>query len=739
MKKLILLVGGLGWLSGCGDCYDNENPGSCAGPKPADDSPGTDDSPAPDDSDSSSDSDGPPLPGSCEALRIDAKKILGDYCYKCHGSGGAVEGGINYILDVPTLISNNKLVPLNSGASRIYQRMNGGGMPPANNNMPTAEEIEAIHSWIDSCHETDIDFNAPIDHTFIPLDVVLNTIDDDLDSIASAQKPYIRYISLVHLYNNNTPEDVLNTYRMGLNKVINSLSWEAQIVAPSGVPFSSSDTTDYDISEGEILIYRIDLRDYRWDAESRNDGIDAWEYLISRYPYAFDYGRNSGRYSKFTDIQTATTSRLPILNGDWLVRTGAVPPLYHQILEIPETQIGFLDLFDVDQFTDMEQRNVVRAGFLRSGVSDYNRLIERHDAQYGYCWVSYDFGSEVGDQNLNTNPLIGYNLVDDVALLNDVDIQAAAGAFDGGELICSLPNGLQAYLLAKSNGERLDIGPTSVVMDPLGIEGGSAVVNGLSCMNCHYAGIIPKDDEIRDQVLEGEYPDTVQQLVEEIYHPNRATDGTCPDNANPPYLCAIEAEDQEKFLGALDDAAIPRTIENYDDDFANVVDGDTLTDFIVEGEPAYQLASAFEDYLDVERSAAELWLDTNEVRFPDDIPSLIEIQVSALTTNNEISRDQFLAVAQDLTCFYHGTGAATFDSTTATCVSETNACGSSGIACLSGQSCAELVYVRSEIGGKDGQELSQGICIKTTLCSGSEVCNNNFDDDCNGTADDGCP
>lgn len=37
---------------------------------------------------------------------------------------------------------------------------------------------------------------------------------------------------------------------------------------------------------------------------------------------------------------------------------------------------------------------------------------------------------------------------------------------DGGELIFTLPNGLQGYMLTDSNGVHLDSGPTSIVSNP---------------------------------------------------------------------------------------------------------------------------------------------------------------------------------------------------------------------------------------------------------------------------------
>ena len=97
---------------------------------------------------------------------------------------------------------------------------------------------------------------------------------------------------------------------------------------------------------------------------------------------------------------------------------------------------------------------------------------------------SYDFGGNDGRKNLFAHPLgpKGEN----------------AFEHDGGEIIFNLPNGLQAYLLVDSHGQRIDKGPPAIVSDP--VQKDRAVVNGLSCMSCHVAGIIRKQDEVREHV-----------------------------------------------------------------------------------------------------------------------------------------------------------------------------------------------------------------------------------------------
>jgi mono/diheme cytochrome c family protein len=67
------------------------------------------------------------------ALAQKAAAVLKTHCYRCHGQEGANEGGFNYDLDQKQLIKRKKVVPGNSGKSRLFQRVvsNDEPMPPA--------------------------------------------------------------------------------------------------------------------------------------------------------------------------------------------------------------------------------------------------------------------------------------------------------------------------------------------------------------------------------------------------------------------------------------------------------------------------------------------------------------------------------------------------------------------------------------------------------------------------------
>src|SRR3954454_22042511 len=88
----------------------------------------------------------------------------------------------------------------------------------------------------------------------------------------------------------------------------------------------------------------------------------------------------------------------------------------------------------VDVLANIQEETAARAGFNDSGVSRNNRLIERHETSYGAYWKTYDFAANDGEQNLFERPLGPGS--------DDRSFRHA-----GSEIIFSLSNGLQGYML----------------------------------------------------------------------------------------------------------------------------------------------------------------------------------------------------------------------------------------------------------------------------------------------------
>ncbi|GEM_PF-6189006 len=225
---------------------------------------------------------------------------------------------------------------------------------------------------------------------------------------------------------------------------------------------------------------------------------------------------------------------------------------------------------------------------------------------------------------------------------------------DGGEIICTLPNGLNVYYLAAASGEGLDEGPTDIVLHEENAEDGAAVVNGISCFYCHYEGQIFKPDEIRDhwETNEGAfgYPAGIAELVEETY--------IAADEFE-----ALQEEDRARFLAAIADMGAPTSID------AN-------------GEPVWALGQDFREDMDLERVLGELGLTQAEFeQHLDDAtdPEVLRVFGGMLTDGAVLAREEFLETASLAACDF---GIAD----NSQCAAD-DPCGESGISCLDDQRC----------------------------------------------------
>jgi tetratricopeptide (TPR) repeat protein len=411
-----------------------------------------------------------------------AAAVLKAHCHRCHGLDGANEGGFNYALDRRQLVNRGKVVPGDPAKSKLFKRLTSEDdpMPPEEEKpRPTADDIAAVKRWIEAGAP---DFAAPPAQrkALTPADVAA-LVAADLRGFAERDRRFARYFTLAHLHNAGLAADELQSYRHGLAKLVNSLSWGPRVVVPKAIGPAAA-------------VFRIDLRDYQWDEAT-------WDAVLALNPYGVALDTDAAKFAT-----AATRCRLPCVRGDWFVAAAARPPLYHDVLKLPETDRDLERLLRVDVTRNIRQERVARAGFNGSGVSRNNRLIERHEAGAVVYWKSYDFLANTGRQNLFARPL---------------GPGGDEGHFrhDGGEIIFNLPNGLQAYLLVDGAGRRIDKGPTSVVSDPKRPD--RAVENGLSCMSCHAKGMIEKDDQVRAHVLKnpGAFAEADLETVKALYMP----------------------------------------------------------------------------------------------------------------------------------------------------------------------------------------------------------------------------
>jgi hypothetical protein len=234
-------------------------------------------------------------------------------CYRCHGQDGENEGGLNYVVDLRTLVSRNKIVPGKPDDSLVFQRMTAKSrpMPPKSEKVrPTDAEIAALKQWIeDGAPSLD---SAADDRDFIADADIVQIIHDDLQKVEERSRKFTRYFTITHLYNAGRSEDELQTFRLALSKLVNSLSWERDIEMPR--PIDPART-----------IVRVDLRHYQWTPE-------VWKRLLGEYPYAVKLAGAAARA-----VYAATDCDMPYARADWFVFAASRPPLYHDILELPIT------------------------------------------------------------------------------------------------------------------------------------------------------------------------------------------------------------------------------------------------------------------------------------------------------------------------------------------------------------------------------------------------------------------
>jgi mono/diheme cytochrome c family protein len=458
----------------------------------------------------------PALAADAEAqLAEQGYKAIKTYCHRCHGGGEfAVQGFDILNRDILLARREGKLAYVVAGKveeSAIWKKLADGEMPPDGEAQPTPAERDIIKQWI----EAGLPFpSADVPRTFKPERQMLEDIVRHLTSVPVADRKFQRYFTFTHLYNNKAVSDEeLRQHRAALSKVVNSLSWKTRIVVPKAI-------------DAEETILNLDLRSFGWD----KTGV--WSDVEKAYPYGLDYSDHPEREMRAIARQLEDlVTDVQFVRGDWFINTATRPPLYHLFLELPDKDSTLAKKLNVDIRADFNQNRLARAGFDTSGISTQNRLVDRHNSIYGAFWQSYDFKSNQGKGNFFQFPL-GPSFPGN-------KFNQHAFEHDGGEIVFSLPNGLQGYLLVDDKGKRINSGPTAIVIDKKKTSGSADVVNGISCMGCHVHGVIRFKDTVRVAVAS-----EVREKVQELY-------------PKPEVMDALLTRDENRFLKALDLATGP--------------------------------------------------------------------------------------------------------------------------------------------------------------------------------------
>jgi hypothetical protein len=430
-----------------------------------------------------------------EILRPEAKRLkvmLLKNCFACHvqvkEAPEMFRSRFGDFMKAGVLNKYNGAGNVNS--SSLYRLVASGQMPDAYIGKIPQEEREeilsAISDWIGKGSPS---LEATVAAPAKDPSYALKFIEADLRKQVSPKD--VRYISLVHLFDNPATQNQVLSHRQAVAKVCNSVSWGPALSAPVAL-------------DKEGLVLRIKLSDYNWSQTK-------WKELERLYPYSLDHWNVGGAArGMISEISASTGSRTPILRGDWLINQLTTSQTYAYFLDLPSTDGALEKLLKINVVQNLKSNTAVRGGLFTSGISRNNRVIERHEIpEGGYYWKTYDFENEVGRRNLQEFPM-------------DFEKQSS-------EILFSLPNGLQAYMIVNQYGQRIDSEPVSVVSD---IEQPNrSVTNGVSCMRCHDRGLIAKEDQIGTKENLSQFDEKQRLQIKGLYRPAELQKAFASDSA----------------------------------------------------------------------------------------------------------------------------------------------------------------------------------------------------------------
>lgn len=418
-----------------------------------------------------------------------------------------------------------------------------------------------------------VDFTTEtrVERPFIDTIEQFRRISDDLEnSVSKFDKLSTRYFVLTHLHNAGVSDEELATTRQAFIKLLNSLSWHRDLYEPVAI-------------DAEQTIYRVNLDKLKWRTKT-------WQAILNHDPYAFAY--NNVHAAKCAEM---TRESVIVVRADWFVFAASQPPLYYEILEVPQTLDEMAKELRVDISRNISEGEAIRAGFRKSDVSEYNRLIERHETLSGGFWVAYGFSGNDDHQDLFRYPL-------------GPGTDPSQFAHDGTAVIFGLPNGLQGYMLTDGHGQRVDESSMSIIRDPQRPNGD--VVAGISCISCHQSGIFPKTDEVGIAVRSNRDAFSHAERIIELYR---------------------EASELESFQR--------RDAKRYQDSLAKL----NVPQTTAEDDPVLLMVRNFEDKLDVDLAAAELGLTSEDLVLQISSEASIRTAFSCFSrSGGAMDRDDFL-------------------------------------------------------------------------------------------------
>ena len=387
------------------------------------------------------------------AANQDHEEIIENNCVPCH----TVE---QLTTNYPFKVNLKDRITRSEGDPKLMPR---GGTPLDD------QSIRTLETWIDN------EFNKPLEslsQTHLSLDQ-LELIEDHWLSLSRTDQQFAIYFTM---------DQYDEGYEDALRKLINSLSWNDDLIFPQP------------LDHNRTILY-VHSKSLFWNWKVLNDIREAYppsrNYPQLIIPIDWFVVNASDARSLYHSILYDSRD---IFHETNLIRNKLSPPEYTARGEAASNAIQKSsdptwtrhgpEFFNTG---GVYGKDSSRTDKWTSGVSKFNRVLDRLESIYGVYWKSYDFDDNTGDSNI---------------FIDGNDLRHF-----GNEMIFSLPNGLHAYFVTNRRGARIDVAPYTIVSHPYDpdiiIDSSDItdpdnvgnIINGISCMKCHSNGIIKFTDE----------------------------------------------------------------------------------------------------------------------------------------------------------------------------------------------------------------------------------------------------
>lgn len=449
-------------------------------------------------------------PTRTDVVALGVEELLRAYCGGCHGrgeNGPGFSGGF----DLGELIARGLIVPGSSATSPLVQNLLHEVSAAVRVRRPTAGDIALITQLIDRMRREPLPSCEPL--PFLSGDEALAAMLADVVARPEAERPFLRYLGVSYASNAGMCGAALDEQRFALFKLVNSLSTTSQIRVPAAI-------------DPERRLYRIDVRDYGWNRELdlEDDGsidyTDAWSAIVAVA------GASALELAgpEASALSGATGSSVPFLAVNALVNAASLHDLYYALVGV-RADLGATQLErGIDLVSSLEAATMRRAGVEREhGNELLASRVPAAGASPGDYWLA-EVQTEVRGSSIYIDAL-GFNFG------------------DWSKSIFRLPNGLMAFS-ANTGGQRLGQMPRPCFV---GDCAAPAYDVAIACQGCHAGGLLPIEDTVRDIVAR-----------DARVYPARFVEDVAAIFPTAEEFSALIAEDNARYLAALDAAGVPR-------------------------------------------------------------------------------------------------------------------------------------------------------------------------------------